>query len=152
MGRCQSHKAASQASATAQRAPSRVRVWQYGGHNTLVLGAFVVTIHPIETTYKGYKFRSPASRRDGLFSSKPQESAGTTRYRDIGLMGGPTCPTSFLPDLDCFLEVKPSSESDRAFHHSFPNEIGKPVVVSEGRASLSDRVSCSDNIQLSVLR
>lgn len=64
------------------------------------------TIKPIETTYKGFRFRSRLEARYAVWLDALRLQ---WRYEEQGydLASGRFLPDFWLPDLTCFLEVKP---------------------------------------------
>lgn len=71
-----------------------------------------MTIRAIETTYNGYRFRSRLEARWAVF----MDTLGVPyRYEPEGfdLDGEWYLPDFWLPDQDCWLEIKPSDPSPR---------------------------------------
>jgi hypothetical protein len=86
------------------------------------------TIQPIETIYRGYRFRSRLEARWAVFF----DAAGIEWvYEPDGFIvnGRGYLPDFWLPQFQCFVEVKPNEETAsqaepllrRAFPHSYRN-------------------------------
>lgn len=108
-------------------------------------------IKAIETRYRGYRFRSRLEARWAVFF----DAAGIRwDYEAEGYVvnGRPYLPDFYLPGLECFFEVKATSEYDLDFLHTFAKEIGVDMVVAEGGIPDPAEWLCEPNIQLRVLR
>jgi len=91
---------------------------------------------PIETIYKGYRFRSRLEARWAVFMDTlgvrwEYESEGFNLGR-----AGWYLPDFFLPDLDIFVEIKPALPADEwpadsviAKAEALEDQSGKPVVI-----------------------
>lgn len=109
-----------------------------------------MTIRPIETRYRGYRFRSRLEARWAVFfdSAKIRWDYESQGYV---VNDRPYLPDFFLPDLRCFFEVKPTSDYDLDFLQSFAYAIRTRVVVAEGGIPDPTEWSCDENMQLRVL-
>jgi hypothetical protein len=91
----------------------------------------------IETAYKGYRFRSRIEARWAVFfdtlgvrweyEKEGYELANGARY----------LPDFWLPDLECFVEVKGAEPTDDEHNlaHLLREESGSPVVIVHGEVS-----------------
>ncbi|MDX9710126.1 MAG: hypothetical protein RBT64_11285 [Trichloromonas sp.] len=109
-----------------------------------------MSIQPIETRYRGYRFRSRLEAKWAVFFD-----AAKIRwlYEPQGFVvdGRPYLPDFYLPDIGCYFEVKPTSEYDLDFLQSFAYEVGENVVVAEGGIPDPAEWACEPRIQLRVL-
>lgn len=123
---------------------------ELAAHISLCLRTSTVTILPIETWYKGCRFRSRLEARWAVFFDTAKIRWD---YEPQGYIVNGRCylPDFFLPDLNCYFEVKPTSEYDLEFLQTFANEITKFVVVAEGGIPDPAEWSCPENSQLRVL-
>jgi hypothetical protein len=71
-----------------------------------------VSIKPIETTYNGYRFRSRLEARWAVFFD-----AVNTKYEyekeGYALPSGPYLPDFWLPEVECWVEIKPVAPTER---------------------------------------
>src|SRR5581483_11404076 len=102
-------------------------------------------IKPIETKYRGYRFRSRLEARWAVFFDTAKIR---WQYEPQGFdVGG----TAYLPDLHCYFEVKGTSEYDMNLLQHFAHLIGKDVVIAEGVVPDPDEWDCGDEKGLQVL-
>ena len=90
-------------------------------------------IKPIETMHKGYKFRSRLEARWAIFF----EALGIDfEYELEGFYiedHGNYLPDFYLPDLDCWVEIKPTKISDAVFEKMCDfARIVDPILCLEG--------------------
>lgn len=105
------------------------------------------TIQPIQTNYKGYKMRSRLEARWAVWLDAVRLA---WRYEDqgfdLGENGGWYLPDFWLPELECFMEVKPHAKrNDEAyFKCSYLAELsGHPVwMVCDPDISDLDLKNC----------
>lgn len=109
-----------------------------------------MSIRPIETRYRGYRFRSRLEARWAVFFDAAKI---LWLYEPQGFVvnGRPYLPDFYLRDFGCYFEVKPTSEYDMDFLQSFAYEVGKDVVVAEGGIPDPAEWSCESSIQLRLL-
>jgi len=109
-----------------------------------------MSIRPIETRYRGYRFRSRLEARWAVFFD-----AAKIRWlyepQGFCVNGRAYLPDFHLPDLKCYFEVKPTSEYDLDLLQSFANEIGEDMVVAEGGIPDPAEWLCEPTIQLRLL-
>lgn len=107
-------------------------------------------IRPIETRYRGYRFRSRLEARWAVFfdTAKIRWDYEVQGY-DVN--GRAYLPDFYLPDLRCYFEVKPTSEYDLGFLQSFAYAIKTHVVVAEGGIPDPEEWRCDENTQLRLL-
>ena len=110
-----------------------------------------MAIKAIQTRYRGYRFRSRLEARWAVFFD-----AANIRwdYEPEGYVvnGRPYLPDFFLPGLNCYFEVKPTSDYDLDFLQTFAKEVGKDMVVAEGGIPDPAEWLCEPTVQLRVLR
>lgn len=107
-------------------------------------------IRPIETCYRGYRFRSRFEARWAVFFD-----AAKIRwlYESQGFVvnGRPYLPDFYLQDFGCYFEVKPTSAYDMDFLLSFVDEVGDDAIFAEGGIPDPAEWFCKSNIQLRLL-
>jgi hypothetical protein len=94
-------------------------------------GKNTAMIAPIETRYKGCRFRSRLEARWAVFFD---EAKLTWQYEPQGFTvnGLAYLPDFFLPQLDCYFEVKGSGDYDDALLRNFADQAGKSLVLAIG--------------------
>ena len=103
------------------------------------------TIKAIDTIYRGYRFRSRLEARWAVFMD-----AINVRFEYEGegfaFDGVAYLPDFFLPDMDCFLEIKPTkpSEEDTEKATLLCEHTGKNVYILFGQPSCPDSVAYSN--------
>lgn len=107
-------------------------------------------IRPIETNYRGYRFRSRLEARWAIFFDTAK-IRWLYEHQGYVVNDRPYLPDFYLPEFDYFFEVKPTSDYDLVFLQQFACEIGKFVVVAEGGIPDPEEWNCESNIQLRVL-
>lgn len=110
-----------------------------------------MAIKPIETRYKGYRFRSRLEARWAVFFDAAKIRWDYER-EGYFVNGRPYLPDFFLPDLNCFFEVKATSDYDLDFLQIFAQEVGVDMIVAEGGIPDPAEWVCEPNVQLRVLR
>lgn len=94
-------------------------------------------IRPIETRYKGYRFRSRLEARWAVFF----EDLGLTwEYEPQGfeLATGRYLPDFFLPDIGCWVEVKPDPDSyDWKRINELAQATGRDVICLTGTPAVA---------------
>lgn len=90
-----------------------------------------MSIPPIETRYKGYRFRSRLEARWAVFF----DTAGIAwEYEKDGynIDGRPYLPDFYLPEHAAFFEVKGSQEYDEALLQGLADLTGRQVILAAG--------------------
>lgn len=107
-------------------------------------------IKPIQTQYKGYRFRSRLEARWAVFfdTAKIRWEYEPQGY-DVD--GKAYLPDFYLPDMGCYFEVKGTPEYDTDHLRRFAQLIGKPLIVAEGETPDPDQYNCGEEIGLQFL-
>jgi hypothetical protein len=100
----------------------------------------LAAIPPIETVYRGYRFRSRLEARWAVFF----DAAGIEwQYEPEGyrLPSGPYLPDFWLPKEGMFVEVKPTEEARKVMEPRAPEFVkatGKPLLFITGSPSIHE--------------
>jgi hypothetical protein len=84
-------------------------------------------IKPIETIYKGYRFRSRLEARWAVFF----DTVGLTwEYETEGydIFGEWYLPDFYIKDYECFVEIKPTEEPTELYSN-FRDVVGKSIIL-----------------------
>lgn len=87
-------------------------------------------IKPIETEYKGYRFRSRLEARWAVFF----DALGLNwEYETEGydILGEWYLPDFWIKDYECFIEIKPEVE-DHTLYYNFRNVVQKTIILISG--------------------
>jgi hypothetical protein len=95
-------------------------------------------VKPIETRYKGYRFRSRLEARWAVFfDSLPFPESWEYEIEGFNLRGTLYLPDFYLPRFDCFIEVKgrtPTAE-DIYKAEKLRDVVGKAIAIFQGLPS-----------------
>lgn len=109
-----------------------------------------MAIKPIQTKYRGHHFRSRLEARWAVFFD-----AANMRWKyepeGFDVEGVWYLPDFFLPDLDCYFEVKGTPEYNFHMLQRFALLIGKPLIVAEGQIPDPDASDCGKTVGLRLL-
>ena len=90
-----------------------------------------MTIEPIETKYKGCRFRSRLEARWAVFFDAANIK---WQYEPQGYVvkGRKYLPDFFLQELECYFEVKGTYDYDEALLQAFSESMQRPVILAVG--------------------
>lgn len=107
-------------------------------------------IKAIQTKYRGYHFRSRLEARWAVFFDAAHMK---WEYEPEGFSvdGVPYLPDFYLPDLDCYFEVKGTYNYNTDLLKKFAVLSGKPLIIAEGNIPDPDEFNCGEEIGLQFL-
>ncbi|MER2520107.1 MAG: hypothetical protein ABTQ34_05390 [Bdellovibrionales bacterium] len=108
-------------------------------------------ITPIQTKYRGYRFRSRLEARWAVFFDVAHIK---WEYEPQGFSirgSGGYLPDFYLPDLDCYFEVKGTNKYNKDKMQQFALLIKKPLVIAEGPIPDPNDFDCDRSIGLQFL-
>jgi len=107
-------------------------------------------IRPIQTKYRGYHFRSRREARWAVFFD-----AAKIRWEyepeGFDVDGTAYLPDFYLPDMDCYFEVKGTSNYDIEVLRRFAQRAKKPLIVAQGAIPDPDEYDCGEEIGLQFI-